>query len=211
MASQEIPAKIVRIESQTTPLQQFFSVERHPSQETVFAVRAKGLAPLVSGVRYEKDEQDLRLYFTLQKGLDLTVIVGDAPHSHNCALLSASFGESDPASKLYSRISSASEHNAKREICRLLLSRRDFRDTGTNPKDIPRVFELTRRHVGQSYSCLALFETRAGAQALLQSDQKILHDVFAFVVKAERKGTWSLSLARWDSIERAVNAFSLFL
>lgn len=61
-----------------------------------FVVSLKGLAPWISSVSYEKGEQDLRLFFSLNKGTvssdrlsleqdasKLTIIVGDGTEKHN--------------------------------------------------------------------------------------------------------------------------------
>ncbi|MEK6882288.1 MAG: hypothetical protein AABY22_21900, partial [Nanoarchaeota archaeon] len=40
-------------------------LETTPSQEKIFVVSLKGLAPWIAKVRYEKETNDLKLYFTL--------------------------------------------------------------------------------------------------------------------------------------------------
>lgn len=56
---------------------------RTPKKEKTFMVTAKGLAPWVSKVYYEKDEKDLRLYFSLQDNKSLSeymLAVGEQTH-----------------------------------------------------------------------------------------------------------------------------------
>lgn len=215
MTSQEPTAKTVRIESQATPLGQFFSIERHPSRETAFAIRAKGLAPLVSRVYYEKDEQDLRLYFTLQRGLDLTIIVGDTGTSHNYEgvprLESPLPAPTDRVDLLYARLSQTILRNTEKGVRRACIALEDFQATGATPKDLPRLIETLAQRNGDGFSTLALFETRGGVRAVLQSSSEISHALFSSISPAARKGGWSLSLARWNSLARAQEIFSLFL
>lgn len=200
MVSQEITAKILRIESQTTPLRSLLSVEQRPYHEKAFAVCAKGLAPLVSHVYYEKDERDLRLYFMLQKGLDLTIIVGDMPPAHNNA--------SDPLGLLFKRTFATLSREKERGVFRLIVSSRDFQETGTSPKDLARLFSLLKSRLGDDFSYLAFFETREGFRAILQSPHEHLHASFARVARTEQKEGWSLSSTCWDSLDRACAAFS---
>src|SRR3989339_172600 len=68
-----------------------------PDKEKTFAISIRGLAPWISKIYYEKDEKDLRLYFTLKQGEilkenvsletfprpDLTIIVGDSTNQYN--------------------------------------------------------------------------------------------------------------------------------
>lgn len=192
MISQEITAKTVRVESQTTPLRSLLSVERHPSRERAFAVRVKGLAPLVSHVYYEKDDSDLRLSFMLREGLDLTIIVGDMPSTHNRAEL------------LYARAGRAPSSEKKRDTFRCAISLRDFQETGTTPKDLPRLFSLLKHRHGEECSFLVFFETRRGFRAILQSPREEAHASLAQKTRTERRGRWSLSAARWDSLDRAL-------
>lgn len=191
MISQEITAKTVRIESQTTPLQSLLSVEPHPSRERAFALCAKGLAPLVSHVYYEKDDSDLRLSFVLRKGLDLTIIVGDMPSPHN------------RVERLYTRAMRALSREKDCGVFRFALSLNDFEETGTTPKDLARLCLLLNHRLGREASLLIFFETRRGFRAVLQSSRENLHAALARKTRTERKKAWSLSIARWDSLDLA--------
>lgn len=157
-------------------------------KEKTFAVTAKGLAPWVSKVYYEKDERDLRLYFTLQdKNLseymltvgeqrhDLVFIVGDTEAVHKSVepasrivafndiqrhdnLVAALISEEDRAIAALCAKGFLSAEFAFNDSLVLTFSRKDFQDANSGPSVLPTLISFLRQHGENRLSYICAFE-----------------------------------------------------
>ncbi|MBI2573965.1 MAG: hypothetical protein HYV78_01040 [Candidatus Wildermuthbacteria bacterium] len=177
------------VETEGMPVVSRFLARTSPDKrEKTFAVTAKGLAPWVSKVYYEKDDRDLRLYFTLQdKNLseymlavgeqrhDLVFIVGDKEASYNSA---------EPASRIVAFKDIQGHHNlifallseenrqlssllAKaflsaeftgRDVLILKLSRQDFQNVGARSSLLSKFAGLVQEYGEGRFAYALLFE-----------------------------------------------------
>jgi len=156
-------------------------------EEKTFVVSLKGLAPKIARVRYEKDQNDLKLYFTLNQGgispealsierqeqPDLILIVGDKPLQDNTVSPSPSL------------IPTCSFREAKNALCTLLQSKE-------NPQTrILGIILSKLEYIPSHHIFVALFQkeeffdvqayTKALPLALLQL-QKTFQDNSSFLV-----------------------------
>jgi len=182
-----------------------------PSNPQDFVVSLKGLAPKISKVQYEKDEEDLRLYFTLQQGpisqknlslqiqkqSDLTIIVEDWEEQDNkwkVAILELLGTHEDGGAKLLSKILRKLDYVSALRMYISSLSQEDFRDTRATAKSLVEPMQQLKDAFGSQFSYLFLFETSSNqkTQALLWSHQKDIRARLLRTGSLQEKGNWSL-------------------
>lgn len=145
-------------------------------KEKTFAVSIKGLAPWVAKVRYEKNNVDLNLYFTLKE----TQI---------------------PETDLTTRILARTERIGESPLYVAEVFAKDFLETNTNSQALQRVVEELKEKKGGTNSYLIIFQdsTSQYMRGLLWSPERELQDKIMLYGSGEGKGNWVLfSLKQQD-------------
>lgn len=191
-------------------------ISRAPSSlsKNTFTVTLAGLASRVAQVDYEKDKEDLKLHFTLQRGdlrpenisldispqTDLTIIVGDNTAQYNYQalythILELLLNHQEAAFRLLGIVLLKLEQTSieNKEIYKTHFTQEDFETALVSPKLIPTVAEDLRVHFGDQCSYLFFVEKPEGtAQALLWTSQPQLHDHLIGQNPKQLKGNWAL-------------------
>jgi hypothetical protein len=139
------------------------------SQKTV-TVSLKGLAPWVSGVRYEKDKADLTLHFTLKQGENPL----------------------NPKDNLLGKTLDRTEYLAAQNVCFVFLSQEDFKETNSTPKDLTKLLPKLKESFGEHISYLLFFESGNTTQGFAWSKDKLFLRKALAKMPAQEKGDWLL-------------------
>ncbi|MEK7542494.1 MAG: hypothetical protein AAB524_02230 [Patescibacteria group bacterium] len=191
-------------------------------KEKTFVVSLKGLAPWIARVRYEKDAQDLKLYFTLNQGevspealsfqmqdqADLTIIVGDKALQNNnsqplsATVLSASetkepllnllCSQENPQTKLLGAILSNLEYISHLDTHLTILRQENLRNIRVESKNLPLLVPELRESFGDQCSYLFLLGSLLGAQGVLWSPSPQLRAKVRDIAGGQQKGPWVL-------------------
>jgi len=191
-------------------------------KEKIFVVALKGLAPWIAKVRYEKEAQDLKLYFTLNQGeissealslqiqnqADLTIIVGDKARLHNPGsspsttvlsdgqvkkpLLDILYSKEDSQTRLLGIVLSKFEYIARLNVAVIVLRQQDLQDLGVDSKHIPLLVPELKESFGDHLSYLFLLDSLQGTQGLLWSSSSQLRTKFRDIAGGQQKGPWVL-------------------
>ena len=157
-------------------------------KEKTFAVSIKGLAPWIARVRYEKNDVDLSLYFTLKEietpETDLATVI---------LLRTERIGES----RLY-----VSE-----------VSANDFLKTNTTPQTLWHVIQSLKEKKGDTNSYLIMFQDPASQRmrGLLWSPERKLQDKIMLYGNGEGKGDWVLFTPNQQNMEGVKKEISALL
>ena len=191
-------------------------------KEKVFVVALKGLAPWIAKVRYEKEANDLKLYFTLNQGevspealsfqiqnqADLTIIVGDKTRLDNSdsslsatvlsenevkkPLLDLLCSKEDSHTRLLGIILSKFEYIDRLDVAVVVLRQQDFQDMRVDSKHIPLLVPELKESFGDNLSYLFLIDSLPGAQGILWSPSNELRTKFRDIAGGQQKGSWVL-------------------
>ena len=158
-------------------------------KEKTFAVSIKGLAPWITKVRYEKNNVDLNLYFTLKE----TEI---------------------PEADLVSRILSRAERVGESRLYVSEVFANDFLETNTTPQVLQHAIQALKEKKGETNSYLIMFKDPASQlmRGLLWSPEQKLQDKIMLYGNGEGKGNWVLfSLKQQDmrGIKKEISALLL--
>jgi len=162
-----------------------------------FAVSLRGLAPKIAKVQYEKDKEDVHLYFTLQEGeisqeqTDLTIIVGQ-DNSWGKAVLELLAQQESPQARLLGRLLQKLEYTGSMHTSS--IQQRDFQETGSTPKTLVQTVSKIKEDFGSQLSYFFIFETanNGKSQALLWTSQESIKARLLPVGVAQQKGGWAL-------------------
>ncbi|MDP4007486.1 MAG: hypothetical protein Q8P55_02770 [bacterium] len=160
-------------------------------QKKTFAVKLKGLAPWISGIRYEKEEQDLTLYFSLKKEAEVNIIVEDGKAEHK--LLSSI---TTPLGALSQKLISNVEYKPNSDLYITSLRRQDFTECKATPLALKGSVEELKQCGAENSSLLILFETAKGGQGLLWSKRPEVREKVKTRNKGTEKGNWVLFAAQ---------------
>ena len=138
-------------------------------KEKTFAVSIKGLAPWIAKVRYEKNNVDLNLYFTLKE-------------------------TETPEIDLVSRILSRAERVGESRLYVSEVFANDFLETNTAPQALWRAIQQLKEKKGETNSYLIIFQDPASQlmRGLLWSPEQKLQDKIMLYGNGESKGNWVL-------------------
>ncbi|MBI4138173.1 MAG: hypothetical protein HY482_01080 [Candidatus Wildermuthbacteria bacterium] len=155
------------------------------TEKKTFSLTLKGIAPLVSEVRYEKKEQDVTLYITIQKNMPVRVLVDDA--SITCKRLA-------PLGPLSKKLLSTIEYWPSSDLYIAFLRPEDFASCQASPKSVRTALEELRDCASQNSSFVILFETkeRKDTQCLAWSEKERVLNAVASICPGSRKGNWAL-------------------
>tara|TARA_Y100000310_G_scaffold340409_1_gene436102 strand:- start:5234 stop:5767 length:534 start_codon:yes stop_codon:yes gene_type:complete len=154
-------------------------------QKKTFVVTLKGLAPWISEIHYEKEEQDLKLYFALQKKAEVNVIVEDRE---------ANYKRIVPLGAFSRRLLSHVEYKPASDLYLTFATKKDFEECKTTPRSLKDAFQELRQYGGEDASLLVLFEAKEGQppQGLLWSKKKDLREKALSQYLGKQKGNWAL-------------------
>lgn len=191
-------------------------------KEKTFVVSLKGLAPWIAWVRYEKDNRDLRLYFTLNQGeispealslqmqsqTDLIIIVGDKAQQNNALslegvsvlpasqaknpLLELLRSKEDLQTRLLGSALSNIEYVARLNTHVIVLHQEDFQGMPAAPKHVPLLVPVLRESFGDQSSYVFFFDSLHGAQGVLWSSSPQVRTKFRDIAGGQQKDFWVL-------------------
>jgi hypothetical protein len=200
-------------------------VSRAPSAEKkVCTVVLRGLASKIDQVAYEKDEDDLKLHFTLQSGsiaaenisfdiesqADFTIIVGNSQDQYNYQklysyVLEALLNHSEPVFRLLGTMLFKNERAPISNVCELTLTKEDLQTALVQPKHIPQAVDIFRSHFGDNLSYLLFLEkSPAFFQTIFWTAQQELQEKAAGQILSQQKGNWIL----WETSADQKNTFA---
>ncbi|MBI2578067.1 MAG: hypothetical protein HYV77_04540 [Candidatus Wildermuthbacteria bacterium] len=190
--------------------------------DKTFALILRNIASHISKVYYEKDRNDLKLYFTLSDGslekenislqklhaADLTIIVGDRTLPDNAGSGNRIIGATEasdvilknllvtdvPALALASRIFSGLERIPGTSLHMGIVTPQDFSATGTSPKLLVPVISQFKNCIGSGNSYLLVYMPDSSLQprGVLWSTSSDLRDQILRTLKGESKESWVL-------------------
>lgn len=194
------------------PLNLQTGLPESPLHEKNFAVTLRGLGRVISKVYYERDSQDVRLYFTLKNGdispkdlaIDtsqpphLTIIVGEKSLSDNEKNIVAGTKEllesillklpdSAESIKIASHLLAHSRHSTESKLC--ISSPTQHLSAKILPSALKEIQELGVP------SCLVLFEENGKAKGLLCSGDEALKQSISSSFPSQEKKGWLLFTA----------------
>ncbi|MBI1971379.1 MAG: hypothetical protein HYS52_00830 [Candidatus Wildermuthbacteria bacterium] len=153
--------------------------------EKVFIVALKGLAPKISRVSYEKDEKDVKLYFTLRNGEIAPENLLIEPAMLPAPLIVENGG---PEHKLAKKIAEAGQYLPTSRIFVVFLEKKIFQECGATEKMVPAALKKLRT---PDSSMLAMIERNDGnTKGILWSSQKDLREKMLWYGKGKEKGNW---------------------
>ena len=189
-------------------------------RDKTFVVSLKGLAPWISRVHYEKNDKDLKLFFTLQQGeispenvafesvseADLTVIVGDSGQElkreghlitrardflPSCMEL---LPEASRGSvRLIGKIAAKLTYFAKTNVYFADISQKDFKECLVSSKFLIGAVQTAQELLESQSSILLLYESFIGeTKGLLWTKQESLKELALSFGKGDKKGDWTL-------------------
>jgi hypothetical protein len=174
-------------------------------QEKTFVVSLKGIASRIAQVRYEKDNEDLKLYFVLRKGMELpseavsldiqgvATAAQPAPKDRTRELLINLLKSHENAQvRLLGVILPKLEYNTRFQTFVALLSQKDFENTKTEIKLLPSAVEQLKKVFDEQTSILILVESEHTCQGILWSPSAQLRNRFRSVAGGQEKGSWIL-------------------
>ena len=156
-------------------------------QKKTFAVKLKGLAPWISEIQYEKEEQDLTLHFSLKKDTEVNIIVEDEQVGHK--LLSPHV---PPLGALSRRLIANVEYKPNSDLYITSLKHRDFTECKATSLALKGAVEELKQYGAQNSSLLVLFETTQGSQGLLWSKKLEVKEKVKRLRQGTEKGDWIL-------------------
>ncbi len=198
------------------------SFDESSPKEKTFVVSLKKLAPWIARVRYEKDAEDLKLYFTLneqdvspealliqiQNQADLTIIVGDNSLKNNEAQLPAPTilreteaksslldllrSQENPQTRLLGAVLLRLEHISRFNAYLIVLRQSDLKNIQVEPKNLPLIVPELRETFGDQSSYLLLLDSLLGAQGILWSLSLQLRTKIRDITGGQQKGPWVL-------------------
>lgn len=215
--------KDVRLDRRTLPEKTSHSSS---TPQQTFVVSLKGLAPKISKVQYEKDKEDLRLYFTLQQGQisqenlslqiqnqsDLTIIVGEQEELGNSwkeAALELLASSKTPETRLLAKVLQNLEYVDSLHMYAVAVQLRDFQETESTSKMLVTTALKIKEDFGSELSYLLLFEVlgNSGTQALLWTSQDdATKERLLAQGTSEQKGDWTLLRSSQPSIQQLRHA-----
>ena len=183
-----------------------------------FLVTLRGVAPWISKVHYEKDERDLKLYFSIQKGeispqdisfqiqnQDQTDLVITTPgaiadseaipaQQTRDVLLQTLSQHTDPSARLLALAISKLEYSISYDLYAALLTPQDFQVSNSNAKTALRVMENLKKAFGDQTSYLLTYQTNPLSQhsGLLWSANNALILKIKHIQQGTQKGNWLL-------------------
>ena len=160
-------------------------------QKKTFAVKLKGLAPWISQVQYEKEEQDLTLYFTLNKDTEVNIIVEDDKSGSKLLSLTTT-----PLAPLAQKLISNVEYKPNSDLYITSLQRKDFVECRATSLALKSAMEELKQYGAQESSLLVLYETTKGIQGLLWSTRQDIREKVKSQNQGAEKGNWVLFTAQ---------------
>lgn len=158
------------------------------TQQKTFVVTLKGAGPWISELHYEKEEQDLKLYFTLKKEVEVNVIVQDQKAQDKEA------GEKLPLGLLAKRIVQGVEYKPGSDLYISLLSKHDFQECRATPKMLGQVLKEIKGFAGENSSLVVMFEALAlpESQGVLWSKNAAMRQKLLSARQGKERGNWVL-------------------
>ena len=160
-------------------------------QKKTFAVKLKGLAPWISEIQYEKEEQDLTLYFSLKKAAEVNIIVEDDKAGHK--VLSPIATPLGPLSRI---LVSGVEYKPNSDLYITCVRQQDFVLCKATPLALKGAVEELKQYGGEDSSLLVLFEAQKGSQGLLWSKRQDIREKVKAQNQGSEKGNWVLFSAQ---------------
>ena len=157
-------------------------------KEKTFAVSIKGLAPWIAKVRYEKNNVDLNLYFTLKE-------------------------TETPETDLTARILSRAERIGQSRLYVAEVFAKDFLETNTNSQALQHAIGELKEKKGETNSYLIMFQDPASQlmRGLLWSPERKLQDKIMLYGNGEGKGDWVLFSSKQQDIKGIKKEISTLL
>lgn len=160
-------------------------------QKKTFVVTLKGLAPWISEMHYEKEERDLKLFFSLNKEAEVNIIVEDGEDRVKKLIPLAT-----PLAPLSKKLISNVEYKPNSDLYITCVTQGDFALCGAAPLALKGAVEELRACGAEDSSLLVLFETkRGGSQGLLWSKRQEMRNRVRALNKGTEKGNWLLFAA----------------
>ena len=156
-------------------------------QKKTFAVKLKGLAPWISEIKYEKEEQDLTLYFSLTKAAEVNIIVEDGKTGSK--LFSPA---TTPLAPLAQKLISNVEYQPNADLYITSLQRKDFAECHATSLALKSAVEELKQYGSKESSLLVLYETVKGTQGLLWSKRQDIREKVKSRNQGAEKGNWVL-------------------
>lgn len=159
-----------------------------------FVVTLKGIAPFVSEVRYEKEAEDLKLYFTLQKEAKVNVIVEDDK---------VNYKRLAPLGALSKKLLSKVEYKPSSDLYLTVATAKDFQECQATPKTLKDAFQELQQCGSEDASLLVVFEPREGGapQGLLWTKKQELKRKTLAKFSGKERGNWALFQGRGQIAE----------
>ena len=196
-------------------ISQFSIISDNKTKEKTVAVTLRGISNIVSKIYYERDNKDLRLYFSLKKGgfsekdlavetkpsSDLTLIVGENHSEYNHPKVTKTLINSvlemlnkDDRNQilLLSRILSKAEYKQNQKLCVCSIDDSWFSETHTSPKQLAPIIEELRVNSNGSFSYLLLFQEQNFGKGLLWSEDIDLKKKFDSISEKQERGPWMI-------------------
>lgn len=156
-------------------------------QKKTFALKLKGLAPWISQIQYEKEEQDLILRFTLSKKIQLNIIVEDEGSVFKRLTPPASF-----LGPLSQKLILNVEYRQNLDLYITSLVKKDFQECRATPLALKSAMEELKQYGAENSSLLILFETPTTSQGLLWSTKPKVRSKIKALKQGIEKGNWVL-------------------
>ena len=156
-------------------------------KQKTFAVKLKGLAPWISEIQYQKEEQDLTLYFTLKKETEVNIIVEDEATGHKRLSPVAA-----PLGALSQKLVANVEYKPNLDLYITSLDQEDFAECKATSLALKGAMEELKEYGGETSSLLVLFDTAQGCQGLLWSRRPEIREKVQTLKKGAEKGNWVL-------------------
>lgn len=167
-------------------------------KEKTFVVSLKGVAPWVSRVCYKKNEQDLKLYFT--------IIVGDAKGPHNSELVQLPL-EAAALPALSGRLLAKLELIEGKNLYLAAVSKEEWKECQANAKDLKAGIRHVQDYIGDQTSLFLVYEETCSPhpKGLLWTKRKELQEAAQTLGTALQKGNWTLLSFPTQTIENVAN------
>jgi hypothetical protein len=165
-----------------------------PKKEKTFVVSLKGVAPWVSKIYYRKDENDLKLYFT--------IIVRDAENPHNSEVFQLPLqATSLPA--LSGKLLTKLEYVESKNLYVAAISKDEWQECQANTQALKQAVKHAQDYIGEQSSLLLLYEEPGSVhpKGLLWTKRKELQETVQNMGTGLQKGNWMLLSFQNQSIE----------
>lgn len=170
-------------------------------QEKTFVVLLKGVASKVAQVRYEKDESDLKLYFTLRQPPPTLSIETENDSGHQNLTLSERIegrllhllkSHADPQVRLWGALLSRLEYIPASGLFVAVLAKQELESTQLKMRMLPAAMLSLTKAFGEQFSFFVLVDSDEGCRGILWSSSPLLRTKLKNITGSQQKGHWVL-------------------